>query len=61
MPNPVQDQQFTSEEVSTLKALSKVINQIQVTGTLDSTHQDSIYFTAAGLADHLGISIKTVY
>ena len=31
MPNPIQDHQFTPQEVSTLKALSKVINQIQDT------------------------------
>jgi hypothetical protein len=68
MKDPVQNLQFSSDEVSILKGLINAIYKIQDTGNsesnnkpLNSEPQNSIYFTADELADHLGISIKTVY
>ena len=67
MKDPVQNLQFSSEEVKILKALIRASHKIQDTEDFEGvtasskTAQDKIYYTAKELADHLGISIKTVY
>ena len=68
MTDPVSEQQFSARVASTLKALAESIHQILDTGNLEGvskssnpTRNKNLYFTAEELADHLGISIKTVY
>ena len=67
MKDPVQNLQFSSDEVKILKALIRVSLKIQGTEdfegvtTSSKTSQHKLYYTAQELADHLGISKKTVY
>jgi hypothetical protein len=69
MTDPVQNLPLSVDDTNLLKALLRAIHKIQDIGNFESSNkslnsaqqQDSIYFTADELADHLGISIKTVY
>ena len=74
MKDPVQNLQLSLEDTKILKALIRAIHKINDPKNPEGVNtsskfknspkdeiKDSVYFTAKELADHFGISEKTVY